>query len=176
MKWTRIAVCIAALASFAGLMLSNSTGVIAAGNVPQVQLNVAGAAPRQVEDATEQAIARDYAKAWKAMAAARDQNRPELLQAMFVGVAKDEIEQAIRDQQQSNVRVRYIDHGHKLQAVFYSQEGSAMQLRDTASVGVQILDGNSVVHSEDATVNYLVLMTPAADHWQVRMLQGVPSF
>jgi hypothetical protein len=176
MKAVLFAVFIATLAAFTGLMLSHSTSVIAAENAPQVQLNVSAVAPRQIEDATEQAISRDYAKAWQAMAAARDQNRPEILGAMFVGVAKDEIQRAIRDQQKSNVRVRYIDHGHKLQAIFYSQEGSAMQLRDTASVEIQLLDGESVVHSEDANINYIVLMTPAADHWQVRMLQGVPSF
>jgi hypothetical protein len=176
MKLPRFAVLVAMLAAIAGWMLSHSTTIVAAENASKVQLNVSDAAPRQIEDATELAIARDYAKAWQAMEAARDQNRPDLLGAMFVGTAKDEIEQAIRDQQKSNVRVRYVDLGHKLRAVFYSQEGSAMQLRDTASVEIQLLDGNSVVHSEDANINYIVLMTPAADHWQVRMMQAVPKF
>ncbi len=139
---------------------------------PQVELNVSGVAPRQVEDTTEQAIARDYAKAWQAMDSAREQIDPSLLGSAFVGVAKDELEQAIRDQQKSNLHVRYIDHGHKLQAIFYSQEGSALQLRDTASIETQVLDGDKVVQSDNATVNYIVVMTPAADHWQVRMLQG----
>ncbi len=176
MKTSRFAVLIATLVTVTGWMLSHSTSVIAAGNAPLVQLSVAGAAPRQVEEGTEQAIARDYAKALRAMSEAREQNRPELLGTMFVGVAKDEIEQAIRDQQSANVRVRTVDLGHRLQAVFYSQEGSAMQLRDTASVEIQVLDGNNVVHSEDATINYIVLMTPAADHWQVRVMQAVAEF
>jgi acyl-CoA-binding protein len=176
MTRARFAVFVATFAALAGMVLLDSSSVIAAGNAPDVQLNIAAVAPRQVEQGTEQAITRDYAKAWQALATARDQNRPELLQSMFVGVAKNEIEQAIRDQQKSNARVRYVDLGHKLQAVFYSQEGSAMQLRDTAFIETQILDGNSVVYSEDAVVNYIVVMTPAADHWQVRMLQAVPSF
>ncbi len=148
----------------------------AAVGLPQVQLNVDGVAPRQVEESTEQAIARDYAKAWQAIASAREQKDAALLGAAFVGVAKDELEQAIRDQQKSNLRVRYVDHGHKLQAIFYSQEGSALQLRDTASIETQVLDGGKVVRSDNATVNYVVVMTPAADHWQVRMLQGVAEF
>ena len=40
-----------------------------------VALNVQNAAPRQVEETTEKAIARDYAAAWQAMAAALEQNR-----------------------------------------------------------------------------------------------------
>ncbi len=176
MKLRGTVVLMAMLVAVAGWMLAYSASVAAAGNSPQVQLNVADAAPRQVEEGTEQAIARDYAKALRAMAEAREQNRPELLGTMFVGVAKDEIERAIRDQQNLNVRMRTVDLGHQLQAVFYSQEGSAMQLRDTARVEIQVFDGATVVHSEDATVNYIVLMTPAADHWQVRGMQAVAEF
>jgi hypothetical protein len=167
---------VAALTTLAAWMFSFSNNALAASNAGGVQLSVSAAGPREVEDQTEQAIVRDYAKAWQALSAAREQNRADLLAGMFVGYAKDEISQAIEDQQRENIRTRYIDRGHKLQAMFYSQEGSAMQLRDTAQVEIQVLDGNSVVHSENATVNYLVLMTPAADRWQVRMLQAVPNF
>jgi hypothetical protein len=69
------------------------------------------------------------------------------------------------------VRVRYIDHGHKLEAVFYSPSGDAMQLRDRAQLGIEIVDGDKMVHREDVTLNYLVLMTPGADRWLVRDLQ-----
>jgi hypothetical protein len=162
---------LAIILSAALLIFMVSDNTLAAGNSPSIELNTAGVAPRQVEDSTEQAVTRDYAKAWQVMSQAREQNRPDLLNAMFVGTAKDEIAQAIKDQQKTNVRLRCIDHGHNLQAVFYSQEGSALQLRDTAQIETQVLDGGSVVHSETATVHYVVLMTPTSDHWQVRMLQ-----
>lgn len=171
----RFVIMVAAVTALAAWMFYLSDSALAA-NGSGVQLTITGAGPRQVEDQTEQAIARDYAKAWQALSAAREQNRPDLLAGMFIGYAKDEITQAIEGQRRENIRTRYIDRGHKLQAMFYSQEGSTMQLRDTAQVEIQVLDGNSVVHSENATINYLVLMTPAADRWQVRMLQAVPNF
>jgi hypothetical protein len=46
-----------------------------------------------------------------------------------------------------------------------------LQLRDTAQVETQILDGGKVVGSDTATVHYIVVMTPTADHWQVRIMQ-----
>ena len=174
MRTARFAVMALALTVLGTWMLSLTNSVLASANPADIQLNATKAVPRQVEESTGQAVARDYAKAWQAMTAAQDQNRPDLLGSMFVGAAKEEIGQAIRDQHKSDVRVRYVDRGHKLTAIFYSQEGSALQLRDLANVEVQVLDGNSVVHSEDSTINYIVLMTPAADHWQVRMLQSVP--
>jgi hypothetical protein len=169
----RFILVLTALTALALWMCSFST--YAATNT-KIQLTTTGAVPRAVEDTTAQAVARDYAKAWEAMSAARDHNRPDLLADMFAGYAKNELTQAILDQRKANIRTRYIDRAHKLQAVFYSQEGSALQLRDTAQVTIEVLDGNNVVHTEDATINYVVLMTPAADHWQVRKLQAVPSF
>jgi hypothetical protein len=150
--------------------------VLAAASGAKIQLTTTNAGPREVEETTAQAIARDYAKAWQSMNAAREQNRPDLLANMFVGYAQDNLMQAIKAQRTANLRTRIVDHGHKLEAVFYSQEGSALQLRDTAQLTMQILDGDSVVHTEDATIHYLVTMTPTADHWQVRALQAVPAF
>lgn len=164
------------LCAIAAWMFSLSKRALAAAPAAQVQVNVDGAGPREVEDSTEQAIVRDYERAWQSLAGAREKNNAALLGTMFTGYAKDELTQAINDQKQSNVRLRYVDHGHKLQAVFYSQEGSVLQLRDTAKMELEVLDGETVVDRRDATINYLVLMTPAADHWQVRLLQAVPKF
>ncbi|HET8668822.1 MAG TPA: hypothetical protein VFM10_12635 [Terriglobales bacterium] len=170
----RFVLLVAALTTLAAWMFSLSNSALAANSEPQVRLTTSGAGPREIEDQTERAILRDYSKAWQALADARSQNRPDLLGTMFTGFAKDEITQAIEQQKKANTRMRYIDHGHNLQAVFYSQEGSALQLRDTAQLEIQVLDGNSVVHTENATVHYLAIMTPTSDHWQVRMLQAVP--
>jgi hypothetical protein len=138
----------------------------------KMSLDISKAEPRQVEDATQQAIVRDYSKAWQNMSAALEQNRADLLAQSFTGFAKDKLTQAIDDQKKNGLKRKYIDRGHKVQVVFYSVEGSAMELRDTAQVEIQLLDGSKVVHSEQATVNYVALLTPTENSWKVRMLEA----
>src|SRR5437016_14432375 len=148
-----------------------------AGNaLPQVQLNADSIAPRPIEELTGKNIARDYAYAWQTLAQALDQDRSELLDGYFTGFAKETLSRAVADQKKSGIRVHYIDHGHKVSALFYSPSGDAMQLRDTAQLEVQVLDGDKMVNQEQVALNYLVLMTPAADRWVVRLLETVPGF
>ena len=153
----------------------------AAGPVPRtapggikVEFNSDGAGPREIEDTTSAAIPRDYATAWNALETALNQNRAEALDAGFVGFARERLAQRIADQKKSGVRVRYVDRGHKVQAIFYSPEGSAMQLRDTARYDLEVLDGDTVITSQPATQNYIALMTVTEDRWKVRVLQAVP--
>ena len=143
-----------------------------AADLPRVDLTVNAAAPRQVEDTTEKSVARDYARAWQSMTTALSGNRSDVLDADFVGVALDNLRDRVKQQQQSGLHSRYVDHGHKLQAVFYSIDGSAIQLRDTAQVEVQYLDGDKVLHSEQRTENYTVVMSAAENRWKVRVLQA----
>jgi hypothetical protein len=147
-----------------------------AASAPEVTLNVQTAAPRQVEDTTEKAIARDYAAAWQAMTSALDQNRSDLLSANFIGTAGEKLSATIAAQRNAGLHQRLVDKGHKVDVVFYSPEGSAIELQDTAQLEVQLLDGDKVVHSEDATVRYVALLTAAADSWKVRVLEAVPAF
>src|SRR5689334_17345332 len=146
----------------------------AAGTIP-VTLNVGEVGPRDLsaEEQTQKAIVRDYAKAWKSMNDALGDNQASALGDMWVGMAKEKLVAQISDQKSSGMTTRYIDKGHKLEALFYSAEGSALQLRDTAQVETQVLDGSKVVGSDTATVHYIVVMTPTADHWQVRIFQPV---
>ena len=146
----------------------------AANEMPAVNLNVDNAGPRQVEDTTEKALARDYAKAWNSMEAALSENRTDGLDTDFAGVALDEIRSRVAEQQQTGLHTRFIDHGHHLQAVFYSPEGSAVQLTDTAQFEVQYLDGDKVLHSEQRTANYTVVMTAGENRWKIRVLQETP--
>lgn len=141
----------------------------------RMSLDISKAEPRQVEEATQQAIVRDYGKAWQNMSAALEQNRAELLGPSFTGFAKDKLTKAIDEQKKNGLKRKYIDRGHKVQVVFYSVEGSAMELRDTAQVEIQLLDGSKVVHSEQATVNYVALLTPTENSWKVRMLEAEPQ-
>lgn len=148
---------------------------VLAGNTPAVTLDVQNASPRQVEDATEKAVARDYAAAWQVMASALGHNRADLLTANFIGTANDRLTETIQQQKKAGLHRRYVDRGHKVQAMFYSGEGSAMELHDTVQLQVQLLDGDKVVASQDVTAHYVVLMTAAENSWKVRVLQEVPA-
>jgi hypothetical protein len=141
-----------------------------------VSIDASHAQPRQVEEATVAVLQRDYGLAWRTMAKALEENRPELLNAAFVGIAKDKLTQAISNQASNGLRRRYIDRGHTVRVVFYSIDGSAIEMHDTARIEIQLLDGDKVVHSEKATMFYVALMSPAENSWKVRALQSVPGF
>src|SRR5262249_6262997 len=137
--------------------------------------NASAAQPRQVEDTTEKAITRDYANAWKIMETALSENRTDQLGAGFAGIAQDKLQQRIQGQRSANLKMRIIDRGHKLVAIFYSPEGSAMQVRDTAQLEIEYVNGTSVVHREQVTQRYLALLTVGEDRWKVRVLEEVPQ-
>ncbi len=150
--------------------------VLADNPASKVQLSITGATPREVEDTTEKAIVRDYSAAWSALTTALASNRAGALEAGFTGAAQDELAARIEQQAKNGLRTQITDRGHNLEAVMYTPEGSAMQLHDTAQLDIQILDGGKIIHSEHATVHYVVLMTVAEDRWKVRLLQAVPGF
>src|SRR5262245_57149001 len=85
---------------------------IFADSKPAVQLNVDQAAPRQVDEGVQQAIARDYAAAWQALASAVDTNNSGVLNENFVGLALDKLAQRIRDQRSLGLKTRILDRGH----------------------------------------------------------------
>ncbi len=155
-------------------VLALAGSVLAAPNAsaPEVKLNGGGAGPREIEDTTGHAIVRDYAAAWQFMEQALAQNRADVLSSAFVGIAHDKLAQAVKNQQQAGLRTVYVDHGHTLKAMFYAQEGSSMQLRDVANYELQVFDGGKMIYSEQVTQPYIVVMTPTADHWQVRVMEA----
>ena len=144
-----------------------------ADSMPQVKLNADSIAPRPIEELTEANVTRDYAHAWRELSQALDQNRSDVLNAHFTGFAKDRFARRVADQKKTDVRVRLIDHGHQVKAVFYSDDGSAMQLLDTAKLEIEVLDGGKVIDRESVSQQYLVLMTPGSDRWYVRSLDAI---
>ncbi len=153
-----------------------NAGSVRATDAPAVTLNVEKAAPRSVEDTTKMAVERDYAAAWQSLTEALDRNQADLLNVNFVGAAKDRLTATIDAQRKAHLHQHYVDKGHNVDLVFYSPDGSAIELHDTARLGLQLFDGNKVVHSEDATIHYVVLLTAAENSWNVRLLQAVPAF
>ena len=149
--------------------------VRAAADKPQIDLSADNMGPRPIEDLTRDHIVRDYGKAWQTMQQALETNNAALLDQYFTGSAKQDLANKIADQKQTGVKIRYEDRGHKLDGLFYSPAGDAMQLRDHAQVEMQVLDGDKVIHTDNVTTNYMVLMTPGADRWLVRYLQSTPE-
>lgn len=143
-------------------------------SLPSVELTVSRG-PRDIEDLTRRKILHDYAAAWQTLDAGLEQNRSELLNDYFTGFAKDEFTRTIQEQAGTGIHRQYVDHGHKLEVLFYSPDGGVMQLQDNAEYNVQIFDGDRLLHSETMTARFLVLMTPGADRWMVRLLQDVPA-
>ena len=150
--------------------------LLAASPAAMVTIDSSGAQPRQVEDTTVTAVQRDYGRAWHMLETAIEENQAALLDSAFTGVAREKLSQAIADQQKNGLKRRYVDHGHQVRVVFYSIDGSAIQVQDAANLEIQMLDGNKVVHSEHTTVRYLALLTPAENSWKVRVIESVPGF
>src|SRR5437588_5283478 len=147
-----VALVISALVPMLARAANNDSGAI------QVQLNFSKAAPRQLEDSTQTSIPRGYANAWKIMAEALNDNRTDKLDQIFVGAAREVLGEQIAAQQKSGISTRYIDHGHKLDAIFYSPEGSAKQLNDIALLEVQSLEAGKDIHTEPITQKYTVIL------------------
>lgn len=142
-------------------------------SAPAVHLDADGLAPRPIEQLTGTTIAHHYAQAWSDLGEAMDSNQTNVLAEEFVGFAKDRLVKRIKEQQAAGLHVRIVDHGHQLKAVFYSADGTAMQLIDHAQLEIQTFDGNRLLDTDNSPREYMVLMTPGADRWYVRDLQEV---
>jgi hypothetical protein len=141
-----------------------------------VRLDASQIQPRPLEQLTGQAIVKTYSNAWKNMETALAENRPELINESFVGYAHDKLAAEVKTQQKNGLSTRFVDHGHQVQATFYSPEGSAVQLEDTANLEIQLLDGDKIVASQNVTRKYIAVVTVVEDGWKVRVLDGVPAF
>ena len=127
---------------------------------------------RPVEKQTEAAVIRDYLQSWKSLQAALDQNRPDLLNADFVGTARDKLAATVEEQAKMSIHTRYIDRSHELQIVFYSPEGLSLQLTDIVEYDEQVLDHDKLLASKPIRLRYLVVLTPAEVRWRVRLFQA----
>jgi len=110
------------------------------------------------------------------METALAENRPDLIDESFVGYAHDKLVSQVEEQKKSGLATRYVDHGHQVSATFYSPEGSAVQLQDTAQLEIQLLDAGKVVSSQNVTRKYIAVVTVVEDSWKVRVLDGVQGF
>jgi len=131
--------------------------------------------PRTLEDQTKTAVIRDYVDAWRGMSRALEQNRSDLLDADFLGAAKDTLTSTVRQQAHLGIRTYYQDTGHDIELVFYSPEGMSIQLLDTVEYNVQVLDHDKTVSTQHVRARYVAVLTPTEVRWKVRVFQAMPD-
>jgi hypothetical protein len=141
-----------------------------------VQVDITKAGPRKIEAQTEGRILADYRMAWADIAQALNANDAGGFAGLFVGNAKQWLEQTVTGQRRSGVSTRYSNQSHRLQAVFYAPEGDLIELHDLAEYDTQVLAGGKVIHEDHGVHRYVVLMTPGADRWVIRELTEVREF
>lgn len=131
--------------------------------------------PRALQDLTKSAVIRDYLQSWHTFSNALEQNRSDLLNIEFIGNAKQKITETVEDQATLGIRTRYRDLSHDLQIVFYSPEGSSVEMTDKVEYEVQVIDHDKVTATQRVNARYMVVMTPAETRWRVRVFQAVPE-
>jgi hypothetical protein len=131
--------------------------------------------PRALETQTKAAVVRDYLQAWGCLSRAFEQNQADILDADFVGIAKEKLEATIREQAKLGIETRYREGAHDLKLVFYSPEGLSIQLVDTVEYDVQILDHEKVVTAQHLRARYVAVLTPTEVRWKVRVFQSEPE-
>ena len=158
---------------FMGLIL---TALLLSGfDQPALRIEPANSVGRALEKQTETAVIRDYLQAWQSLGKALEQNHSDLLDADFVGVAKEKLADAIREQRELGMETRYRVHSHDVAVVFYSPEGLSIQLRDRVEYDVQIVDHGQVQGSRRVRSRYVAVLTPTEVQWKVRVLQAEPE-
>jgi hypothetical protein len=170
-RWPRVATCASLVIAACTFMTAQSSPQ----QYPQVHLDADGLAPRPIEELTGTTVARYYALAWHALAEGLKSNRIDGLDEEFTGFAKERLTKRIVEQGQAGLHQSIVDHGHQLKAVFYSTDGTAMQLLDRAQLEIQTFDGDKLLDTDNSPHEYMVLMTPGADRWYIRDFQEVPA-
>jgi|SRR5271166_2216109 len=154
-----------------------ASGLVLGSEQPAVRLEPTNSVgPRLLEKQTETAVVRDYLQAWQSFSGALEQNRANLLDADFVGVARDKLASTIQEQAKLGIQTRYRDTAHDLQLVFYSPEGLSIQLIDTVEYDVQILDREKVRTTQHVRARYVAVLTPTEVRWKVRVFQAEPEY
>jgi hypothetical protein len=161
------------IAHRAGLMVMAAAVWLSASEQPMVRVApMDSVGPRPVEQQTQSSVVRDYLQAWQTLDAAMNQNQPELLDAYFVGIARDKLSDTIREQKNLKIETAYHVRSHDVQVVFYSPEGLSIQLVDNIEYDQEIRDRGKTVGSQHVRTRYIAVLTPTESKWKVRVLQS----
>jgi hypothetical protein len=167
----RIAGTLAALLPVGGALIA--AVLLSASTEPAVRVApMDSVGPRAMEPQTQSSVIRDYLLAWQTMDAALMQNRPDLLEAVFVGKAKEKLAETVREQRSLGIQTSYLAKSHDINVVFYSPEGLSIQLLDEVEYDVHVRKGEQSLGSEHVRARYVAVLSPAETRWKVRVFQG----
>jgi hypothetical protein len=154
------------------LSVMTATGTLAAGegSVRVEPMTLQG--PRPLAKVTQAAVVRDYLEAWQSLSSAMDQNRPDLLDRDFTGIAKEKLAAAINEQARAGLHTSYQPRSHDIKIIFYSPEGLSIQLVDDIEYNEQLFDHGTVVAMQPVHARYVAVLTPTEVRWKVRVLQA----
>jgi hypothetical protein len=152
-------------------------GLLLAGFAPPtIRVDAGAVGPRALEDQTKTAVVRDYLQAWKSMSQALQENRVDVLDTSYLGLAKEKLAEAVREQRELGIKTNYRDLSHNLKIVFYSPEGMSVQLVDTVEYDMQIVDQDQVLAPpQHVRARYVAVLTPTEVRWKVRVFQAQPE-
>jgi hypothetical protein len=166
MAWKPLVIALSVLATL----------FVGASDQPRVRVEPTDSVgPRTLEKQTENAVVRDYLQAWHSLSGALEQNRVDLLNADFVGTAKEKLSDTIQEQAKLGIQTRYTDKAHDVQLVFYSPEGLSIQLVDTVDYDVQLIDHEKPQITQHVRARYVAVLTPTEVQWKVRVFQAEPE-
>ena len=140
-----------------------------------VRVDASAVGPRPLEEQTQSSAVRDYLEAWKTLGNALADNRTDVLDRSFVGLASEKLTDAVRQQRAAGVQTFYKDLSHNIAFVFYSPEGMSIQLVDTVEYEVQIVDNGHLQSTERVHARYVAVLSPTEVRWKVRILQSAPE-
>jgi hypothetical protein len=153
-----------------------ATLLLASPGQPTVRiLPMNSGSPRPIEPQTQSSVVRDYLQAWQAMGSALSQSRSDSLERYFVGTARDQLLDTIRQQRTLGIQTAYTEQSHDLRVLFYSPEGLSIQLLDTVELDVDVQDHGKSVGAQHLRTTYLAVLTPAESTWKIRVFQSAPS-
>ena len=160
------------------LMLCVFVGTVAALAAAQAVVRVEPVdlqGPRSLAEQTRTAAIRDYLQSWQSLKTALEQNQAGVLDADFVGGARDKLAATVQEQSVLGIRTRYLDRSHDIRFVFYSPEGLSIELSDVVAYDVQVFDRQRQIATQQAHARYIVVLTPSEVRWRVRVFQAAPE-
>jgi hypothetical protein len=163
---------IGAIGIFIGICLCANFCAAANDEPPPYTVNAVSVGPRILEDQTKTAIVRGYLDSWQTLRRSLDTNDPALLDAAFVGIAKDKLAATIAEQKKLDLRTVYQDRNHLINLVFYSPEGLSVQLTDDVDYDVQLFDRGKLQTIGHVRTRYIAVLTPTEVRWKVRVFQA----